>query len=407
MADSNKVVVSYYKESTWGTAVTGVAYPTLPITGGSMSESPSTTRSSQIRTDQQMASSKRTGTDPSAQFDVELQGDNLDEFLRVATRNDSDFSTATSDIAVAGDDDDAKFDATGKTLIATNATNQFQNVTKGQWVQISGAQNAANNDWFQVSTITNSDKTLTFTAESAANLTTEDHTGTSTVKIGSRYVSNGTDDPSYTFQANYSDESSSFRRMTGCKMNSFGINVSQGSIITGSMGFSGKQLSRETGQAGSSVAAITNNEVMADVDGFGGLWIDGTKKTGYDVTGISLNMNSSTRGTRALGSIANQAVHTGALEVSGSLELYLDATSYSEMQDKMLNYTAFSLGFEIHDDNTDDPHGLFFFMPKVYLTGDSGQLGGMDSDVLMSFDFAAEPGALGDLTKTIQITKSY
>jgi len=404
MADSNKVVVSYYAEDTWGTAKSGVAYSTLPITGGSMSESPSTTRSSQIRTDQQMASSKRTGTDPTAQFDVELQGDNLDEFLRVAARNSSDFSTATANISPTATGH-AQITASAKTLVA-DATNAFQHVTKGQWVQLSGYTSSANNDWFQVSTITNSNKTLTFTAESAANVANADPTS-GTVKIGSRHVSNGTADPSYTFQANYSDESSSFRRMVGCKMNSFGINVSQGSIITGSMGFNGKQLSRETGQAGSSVATITSNDVMADVDGFGGLWIDGTKKTGYDVTGVSLNMNSATRGTRVLGSSANQAVHTGALEVTGSLELYLDATSYSEMQDRMLAYTPFSLGFEIHDDNTDDPHGLFFFMPKVYLTGDSGQLGGMDSDVLMSFDFAAEPGALGDLTKTIQITKSY
>ena len=60
MADSNKVVVAVGEESTWGGSLAG-GMTQLPIVSGSMTESPSTVRSQQLRTDAQFAGTKRTG----------------------------------------------------------------------------------------------------------------------------------------------------------------------------------------------------------------------------------------------------------------------------------------------------------------------------------------------------------
>ena len=92
----------------------------------------------------------------------------------------------------------------------------------------------------------------------------------------------------------------------------------------------------------------------------------------------------------------------GPLEVTGSFECYLDANSWA-LQSKLLNNTAFSLGFAV----TDGTHKYHFDLPKCYLTGEPGQLPGVDSDVMLSFSFNAEPDALvsGGATKTIQICR--
>ena len=138
---------------------------------------------------------------------------------------------------------------------------------------------------------------------------------------------NGADLTSFTLQAQYSDLTNEYRRMTGARITSLGVSATAQSIMTGSVGFGGKRVTRETSTAARSApTAATENEVMSEVDSFDGFWIDGAEETNYSLTSVNLNIAASGRPLRGLGALENKAMQLGPLEVTGSIEMYLDAT---------------------------------------------------------------------------------
>ena len=396
MADSNKVVIGFGEESTWGTAAT--ALNQLPIVSGSMTESPSTVRSQQLRTDAQYAGTKRTGIEASAQFEVELQGDNLDTLLRAALRNGttggSDWSTVSFE-----DNFDSSIGWTGTDTLTT--TSAITDIAIGQWIYVTGFTPADANGWFQVAGTNTNNKTISVVAGTGPSNTATPSSGKLGVK-GSQ-IRNGSDLTSFTIQAEYSDLTNEYRLMTGARVTSFGINVSAQSIMTGSIGFGGKRVTRET--TGISTTAAINNDVIGEVDGFDGFWIDGAEVTNYELTSISLNIATAGRAVRGLGELENKAMQLGPLEVTGSMEMYLDATTYSTWLPKLAGFTSFSLGFAINDGAG---HRYFFFLPECKLTSEAGSVPGIDQDVMMSMDFSAEPSPMvqGGSFKTIEIVRA-
>ena len=215
-------------------------------------------------------------------------------------------------------------------------------------------------------------------------------------------VRNGSDLTSFTVQAQYSDLTNEYRRMTGARITSLGVSATAQSIMTGSVGFGGKRVTRESSTAGS-VTAATENEVMSEVDSFDGFWIDGTEITNYSLTSVNLNIAASGRPLRGLGALENKAMQLGPLEVTGSIEMYLDATTYGTWLPKLSGFTSFSLGFAVDDGLG---HSYFFFLPKCKLTSEAGNIPGIDQDVMLTMDFSAEPGTIGSETKTIEIVRA-
>jgi len=390
MSDSNRVQVSIAEESTWGTTPNS-AFLELPIVSGSLSEGQNVIRSAQLRSDAQLAGSKRVGVAPEASLEFELQGDNHDLLLRAMLRNASgnDWSTAAN---IAG---------TG--ISAANGDNSFNgssgmntNVTIGQWVYVAGFLTAANNGWFKVVSATSTKMVVeggTLSTEAAGN----------SITIKGSFIRNGTDVPSFSLQEEYLDLSSKLMLMKGAVISSAGLKISAGAIMTASLQMEGRRVSQETTKAGTgSVTAAQANDVIADTAGFDGLWLDDAKITTYYLTDISMALSARPRFQRGLGQLQTTGVKQGPLEVTGSFECYLDDTT-SALRGKLLGNTAISLGFAI----TDGTHLYHFDLPKVYLTAEPGALPGNDSDIMLAFDFNAEPALLvaGGATKTIQICR--
>ena len=71
MAESNRVQVSYLRESTWGTTPAS-AFQAIPYVSGAMPNGQDTVRSQTIRSDAQLSDSKRVGLSPTAQYSVEF-----------------------------------------------------------------------------------------------------------------------------------------------------------------------------------------------------------------------------------------------------------------------------------------------------------------------------------------------
>lgn len=392
MADANRVQVSTLEESVWGTKTTSAPFIELPITGGSMSESPDTVRSSQLRSDAQMAAMKRTGIEPAAAFDFEMQGDNFDILMRAALRNSSSnnwtaHNLTAADITVAS----------GDKSYASAASAFSASIVRGSWIYVSGFTDPANNGWKQVSTTTEVTAAKIIVMQTLVSEVAGD-----SVTLSSQVIRNGSDLTSFSLQMQNLDVTSAFRLMLGSRITDFGLNITSQSIITGNIGFNGKKMSRPTAESGSTaVTAAANSDVMSEVSSFDGFWIGGAEITAYEMVSASLNIATTARPQNGLGNLEKVGMNLGPIEISGSMEFYLETANYATLQDYLLNFTSFDFAFAL----SDGTNRYLFHMPQVKLTSEPGTVGGIDTDMMLSFDFAADPADIGGVTKTIQVSR--
>ena len=374
-------------------AITTNNFVELPITGGSMSESPDTVRSSQLRSDAQLADMKRTGGEPTAAFDFEMQADNMDNILRAALRNSpantwSNFAITATTISATASDKSLNDSGSGFST----------SIPKGSWIYVSGfTGDTSNNGWKQVS------KT---TAPTAAKIIVEqtlvDDGATESVTITSSEIRNGSDLTSFSLQMANLDIASTFRLITGARITDFGLNISSQSIIPGNVVFSGKRMTRPTSASGAgSVTPAADVDVMSEVTAFDGFWIGGSEITTYEMVSASLNISTTARPQVGLGNLQKVGMNLGPIDVTGSVEFYLESANYATLQDYLLGFTSFEFAFAL----SDGTNRYFFHMPQVKLTSEPGTVGGIDTDMMLSFDFAADPADIGGVTKTIQVSR--
>ena len=389
MSDSNRIQVSYLRETTWGTTPSS-AFTELLLTGGGFTHDLETVESQQVRSDAQSAGFKRTGTDASASLQVEWSAGAFDELLRGALRSDADWSTnpdlSATDVTVA---------LVGSTYTTTGDIDFSTNITKGQWVYIAGFTETANNGWKRCTSVSS---TVLTVAQSLANEASGD-----SVTFNSSQIVNGTTQSSYSLQAEYLDLTNRLNIITGARVGSWSMDVSPGAILTGEFEFSGKDIAQAAAKAGDgTVTAAAGNSVMSEVDAVNNIFIDDVATTA-DVTNFSLALNSNPRSNRALGNLANVAIGQGKTSVTGGLEMYLDDTSWAE-QGNLFNFTKFQVAIDF-DDGT---NRYLVELPQCVYTSESGELPAVDSDKTLSFQFGCEPGGSfgsGSSTKTIQICK--
>ena len=374
-------------------AITTNNFVELPITGGSMSESPDTVRSSQLRSDAQMADMKRTGVEPAAAFDFEMQADNLDNLLRAALRNSPANTWSNSAITAT------TISATASDKSINDSGSGFStSIPKGSWIYVSGfTGDTSNNGWKQVS------KT---TAPTAAKIIVEqtlvDDAATESVTITSSQIRNGSDLTSFSLQMQNLDLTTAYRLTTGARITDFGLNITSQAIITGNVGFSGKRMTRPTDKSGAgSVTTAADTDVMSEVSTFESFWIGGTEITAYEMVSASLNISTTARPQVGLGNLEKVGMNLGPIDITGSVEFYLETANYATLQDYLLNFTSFEFGFAL----SDGTNRYFFHMPQVKLTSEPGTVGGIDTDMMLSFDFAADPADIGGVTKTIQVSR--
>jgi len=393
MADSNQIQVSYTRESTWGTTPSN-DFEAFPITGGAMAYGVETVRSQTVRSDAQLADSKRVGISPTANYDFELAAQTYDDFMRSAVRSDADWSTSAS-VSGATDIDAASAD---NSFNSSSTDFTASNIAVGQWVYVSGFTTAANNGWFKVTSVAASKLIV-----SGGSLTTE--AAGDSITIEGSYVWSGSTEHSYSLQQQYQDLTNRYHIMTGARLNAFSLNQTPGGIITGSFAFDGKNRVQASSKAGSgTVNAAPAEDVASEVDGFGALWIGGTAVS-YDVMELSLNISVPNRPAKGLGSLARTRMPQGSPEVTGSFSVYLDDNTWA-LDTDWENFTKQALSFSIDLGNDDR---FLIDLPQVAFTSEPGTNPGLDGDVMLSFDFAAEPGGShgsGSAEKTIVISRT-
>jgi hypothetical protein len=355
-------------------------------------------RSQTVRSDAQLSDSKRVGITPTASFDFELTAQTYDDFMRSAIRSDADWSTATNVSGAA----DVGASSTGSPVVNkfTSSSTNFttKNIGVGQWIYVTGFANPANNGWFKVLTVSSTEVVV-----NSSTLVTEAAPGG--ISIVGQYIFGGSTEHSYSIQQQYQDLSNKYHLMTGARINSFSLSQTPNGIITGSLGFDGKNRAQATSKAGSqTVTAAASEDVSSEVSGFGSLWINNSVVS-YDIMELSLNISIPNRPAKGLGSLQRTRMPQGSPEITGSMSVYLDGTTWA-LDTAFEAFTKQMMAFSLDMQNSDR---YLFNLPQIVFTSEPATNPGLDGDIMLTFDFAAEPagshGSGGD-EKTIVISRT-
>lgn len=175
----------------------------------------------------------------------------------------------------------------------------------------------------------------------------------------------------------------------GSRVDSLDLNIEVGSIVEGSFGFVGMNhdpMSKASAMPPGDVLASFEKMPMNSVTDLGYLHINGRSVldgvTSF-VKSVKLSVKNNLRGRKAVGVFGNSGIGMGALDITGSIEIYLeDETFYNTW----LKNQAVSLEVGLTDN---EGYGYLVELPKIHFT--DGQLNNSEThaDAMLSLPFKA------------------
>ncbi|MCP1363749.1 phage tail tube protein, partial [Halomonas sp. BBD48] len=195
----------------------------------------------------------------------------------------------------------------------------------------------------------------------------------------------GTADKSFSIEKQFTDEGK-FLAFRGMRVGQMSLNFQYGQILTGSFNFAGngsESVASSLVGAGTVAAATTSKVLNASTD-IASISIDGSTASGIEIQSISLQLNNNLRAIEAIGHDAPVDQKKGTAAITGTIQAYLSAESFAWYQ-KSLDQADVALEFSV----TDGTDTYTFTLPRIHLTVQAPQSGGLDQDVMISADYTA------------------
>lgn len=390
MSDSNRAELQYIEETTFNTVPSGP--PVLKkfrFTGESLDMQTSSVISNEIRADRQIPDVLRTGISPQGGVNFELSYGSIDDFLVGWAMQ----SAWPADIALTAT---MSVDATGNKFESDTATSgvSFATIVVGQWIKTSGFTNSVNNGYFKVLTRTLAGTVHTITV-SGATLITEGAGAGRSMKGATLF--NGTTSKSFVIEKNYTDINK-FDYFSGMRVESFSVDAKANSIITGNFNFKGAGFAASQAATvgdGSPTAAPTGL-VMNAIDHVVQLRQGGSLAT-FDSTGLTISGTNNLREQPAIGSLGPVGIGLGAVNISGSLDVYFEDRT---MLDLYRSFTETSLSVRFQDTAG---NAYIYDIEGVLFTSGGAPITGQNADVMLTMNFMAKVG--GTSGKMLGITR--
>lgn len=185
-------------------------------------------------------------------------------------------------------------------------------------------------------------------------------------------------------------------KYTGMGVNTFNLEFSIDSIITGSVGFMGADSKREdTSAMPGTPKPATTTEVMDSVSGFAELMVAGQAYP-CGVSRVALNIDAALRAQKALGKMGACAINLGTLNVTGEIVVYF---SDGALYDKFIKNEDLSLSWTVKD-KTGNMYK--FNLPRIKFSDGSVNAGGLDQDVELTLPFQAIYDAASGFTIQVE-----
>ena len=391
MSSSNQVRIAFIEETTYGETPVAGDFNTARFTSDSLSGTPDTTVSQQIRTDRLSSGQVVTGLTLAGEITGELAKEAaVDEFIESAM-----FSAWAADSPVAAD---LSLEATNKTL--TRASGDFNNdVAIGDIITLAGFTNTVNNTQVMVAGITSS---LSISIVTPKGLITE-VSSSNTFEVADK-IAIGVTKKSFSFEKAFLDLTEKAINYRGMICSNMGMSISYGDIVNYTFGFSGNGY-EPVEAAGDFITdsrtitdAATTNSMNGSIDmsflanGSTGTFIN----TDFCIQSIEFALNNNLTPQTCIGESAPKDYSEGTAEIETTITAYLSNDNWNLLS-KKLSQESFELGFIIK--NVDGYYG--FYLPAVQISGDDPVAAGINQDVLVTFTGAAKVGSAGEKSLTM------
>lgn len=390
MSSSNLVRVAFVPESVYGQTPTGQNYNQARFTSDSLSGSPETTESQQIRVDRLSSGQIATGLTVGGDINFELAKESsVDEILESVM-----FSSWVDSAAV---NVDLTIDDTAKTL--TRASGDFTGeVVVGDLITLAGFSDSRNNVQVLVAEVVSAT-----VVRYVGTKTMQDEVGSSTSFEVADKISIGTTKKSFTMEKAFLDLTEKAINYRGMIASAMSLNIAYGEIVTGVFSFQGNDYQ----PVGAAVDFATNGETInpaATTNSMNGsidmpfLALEDTEldETTFCIQSVEMNLNNNLTAQTCIGKSAPDNYSEGTAQIEISLTAYL-ANENWQLLAKKLSQESFALGFQIK--NGDGYYG--FYMPAVQVSFDDPASAGINTDVLISMTGTAKVGSNGESSLTI------
>lgn len=391
MSSSNLVRVTFIEESTLGTTPGAGDFSTARFISESLSGSPETTESAQIRSDRMSSGQVVTGLTVGGELNFELaKEDALDAFFASGMMN-----TWNTHVAVTVD-----LSINGTTKEITRATGNWNtDVVVGDILTLSGFSNAANNTQVQVVEIV-SNTIIKVVANGV--LVTEVDTNNQYKRADKLTI--GAVKKSFSMEKAFLDLTNKALIYRGMLVNTLSFNIAYGSIITGAIGFSGTDYENADAaiefitNARTIDAAATTNSLNGSVDmpfvisSATGLLDEVT----FCIQSLELSLNNNHAAQNCIGEAAPVDYSPGTAQIEVNMSAYLADANWSVLAQK-LTQTPFALGFMVK--NNDGWYG--FYLPAVQVSFDDPASAGQNQQISLSMRGVAKVGSSGESSLTI------
>ena len=385
MSDTNRGRIAYVAESTLGTTPTDPALQILRLTSSDLAYNKETTQSNELDSGRMLTDVPEVGASASGSLSIEYSPGSFDDLIEAALGG-----TRSSKVSLSGGIDITAGGAGTATIVDGDANGALTAaaLTVGQFIFLAGFANETNNGWWQLTARTDDDTIVV--ADPSNKMVTE--TGGVGTKLIAQTMTNGTVERSFSFEESYLDVFM-HRLFAGQRVSTMGIDLSTGSIATGSFGLMGTTVSIESKSdidpepswlgSGSRTAATTT-KVLNATSNVGDIMIDGAVAQAC-FQSLSLNLDNTLRSLMCIGSKYPTSINYGRQTISGNISnLFANWVLY----EKMLNHEDIALSFGLVAPGGQG--GIHFYLPRVTLSNDTVNLsGGVDSDVQESIDWSA------------------
>jgi hypothetical protein len=369
MSSSNLVRITAIEEATYGQTPAAGDFVTARFVSESLSGTPSTTASTEIRSDRTAGGQVQVGLEVGGDINGELSGDPVQtQFIRAAMMQPTAVPAlvVTSSIAV---------NAIDRRLTFTEAS-QF---VAGDMIMLTGFAEEKNNGQAYVVSVDTSGGFIKIAKETIAT-----ETGSATITRPEK-LSIGTTAISHTIEKKYLDLTEKSITYTGMLVSEMMLEMAHGNIAKSKFMFMGNGYTMPvpaTTDGRTITDASTDQPYNASSD-IGLVIVDG-QVADFCIQSLSVTLNNGLSPQVCMGSLAPREYSLGAATITVSGSTYLADENWSLML-KKISQEPVSIGFTVS--NMDG--GMTVLLHGVQLTFPDGAAEGLDQQVSLAFSGTA------------------
>lgn len=351
-------VVSYKKETTWGTLAGASGAKQLRRVTASTNLTKETYESAEIRTDRQLADFRHGVRSAAGSLNGELSPNSYADFMQAILARD--FTTGAVSATFS-----ATIAASGDLWTVTRATGSFltDGINVGDGVVLSAAGLNAANVAKNLLVVSMTATVLTVKVLNNTVLVAEGPiaTVTATVRGKKTFVpAVGHTDQSFTIEEFYSDIAQS-EVFTGMKFGSMNLQLPATGLVTVDFSMQGKDLTQKgTSQYFTAPTAQGANGIFASVAG--AVIVNGLPVA--LITSADFNIERALENAVAVGSNSAAEIFTGRIKATGNLSVYFQDAAFRDYFDFE---TPVSLVFALSTSDAANADFVSFTLPKVKL----------------------------------------